>query len=431
MGLRALASEINVDIVKNNKYSFSEAVMRKFGSTVPNCVWFHEKLRPADVKLYKVLTDYAEETTKKYGNKYMLDNFYPGVLKSQKTIAERAGCTPKSVRSGLARLAEVGLIKVVERDVKETNIIHLIGELFGIRSENHGLTDEEKSEIEDIRDLRLRKECGFVGDLELFREWRKVGGLTKNEEEVVELAEHYASIARKRTGKTGYRAISKKKPSEHRNFAKFEELRDMAQDRGWDAKHYLEFIFAWTAAHWGKDPKTGKARMPYPKQILSEKLVKYYDRELMRQDERYHLSETKQKLNTPTTRSYSEEIELEVKHSANSLNYYVKRYKEQLRVGVIPERNKISLEAFKAIYIYQNWIALSPEYLYSVDWFRDDYFATLQENDPSDPAIMKIANTFSALNKSKRFREVALTAAIRYEGSTNLPRNLTLEELNA
>ena len=413
MGARQLSSN-------QKKHSFIEAVKRKFGSTVPDWVWFNDTLRPADVKLYKVLMDFAEETVKKYANKYLLDEFYPGVLKSQKTIAERSGCTPKSVRSGLERLASVGLLKIESRDVKDTNIIYLLGEPLGIIAENHGMTDEETKEVEDIKDIRMRRECGMGTevDLDIFRKWREMGGMSENEKEVVELADHYSSLARKRNGTSGYRAISKKKPTEHKHFAKFEALRDMAQDKGWDAKQYLEFIFVWTQAYWGKNRDTGKARHPYPNQILSEKLVKQFERELLRQDERYRLTETNQKLVSPTTRSFNEAI-----------GYYVDRYRERVKNGTEPKDRVISEPLFKALYIYDNWMMLSPEYLYTVEWFRESYLAELNEADPGDEAIGRIIEKFNMLHNSKRFRNTALTSAIRYENLSHVPRNVTMTEL--
>lgn len=411
--------------------SFIEAVKHKFGSVVPDWVWFHENLRPADIKLYKVLMDFAEETVKKYSNKYMLDEFYPGVLKSQKTIADRAGCSAKSVRSGLERLEDIGLITLEERGVKETNIVYMMGEPFGIVAENKGLTNEEKKEVQDINDIRMRRECGMGPevDLKLFRKWRELGGMSRNEEEVVAIAEHYSSLVRKRLGKSGYRVISKTKPSEHKYFPKFEALRDLAQDKGWDAKQYLEFIFAWTEAYWGRDSRSGKKRHPYPNQIMSEKLLNHFEKELIRQDERYRLSETNQKIVAPVTRSFNQDIELAVKQSAEAVGYYVERYRERVKTGVEPKNKVVSEPLFKALYIYDNWMMLNPEYLYTVGWFRDAYAKDLQEADPTDPSVEKLVETFNMLSKSKRFNNTALTSAIKYENRSSVPRNLTMEEL--
>lgn len=402
------------------KRNFIEAVIHMHGSLVPDAVWFHDALRPLDVKVYKVLMDHARQTVKRFKRKYMKDNFYPGVLKSQLTLADRAGCTDKTLRASLARLEEAGFIEQADRGFGNTHIIYMLGAPLGIKSEWEGLTEREHKATIAYELARQKRESGFEGSLKQYREWRDMGGLTEHEQEVMKLVAHYSMLARRRTGKTYYSAVSKKDPVNHKNFKKFDQLYTLCQEKGWNPLGYLEFIFDWSNAKWGIDPRTGVKRYPYPNQILSAKMQEFFEIELRIQDKKYQLSETKQRLKDNETRSIRQDIDIAIERSTRTVAEAVKR------------RTDIDPALAKVMYVYHHWDSLDPAYLYTLPWFREGLYLDLKAGytgDMSDMRIERLVHVVETIKGSPYYSRHALMQAIRFDNMHGAPRNLTPAEI--
>lgn len=412
----------------------------RYGSYLPQFVVEDQSLRPDDVRVYSVILSLAAENMERYKRKYRLDRYFPGMLKSQKTVAERAGTTPKNVRKAYKNLTEAGLIKEEDRGANTTKIIYMIGDYYDIASPYEGSSFADEVEEEIYYRARFLREMGHTYSaskqhaqdpfyIKIADSAREVAVYTPKEEDITTIARFYDSKARHRVNTPHYNSLSYKNPTQHKNYKYYEKLQLLCHREGWDVKRYIEFIFDHTQSFWARDARTGKKRFPRPMQMMGKKLIKAYAIEVHKADERYRLTARGVERAPLETISYNDELRNDIESSIKTVAYYVDRQRTRIAAGQASGEGAESLEAIKTLYIAQNVTALSPAYLYTIRWFREQLFDAILASDPEDEKMQNIALTFEHIEKSKRYQETVNATAFVLESRYNLPASVDPTEL--
>lgn len=375
---------------------------------VPDSVWYCPQLTPTDVKLYKVLLDYAKLILNREDGKKTAEG-YPVINVSQKTLAEKVAVSVKTIQGCIQRLLSVKLIRVDgNRGYKRNNHIILTDEFYGVPAEKQNAENQERRlqpvEQEIQRKAVKRKAIKFPRTLLYALKLQELGAVIYSEKAIIELARHYDMLASQFNHLSGYRSLAKKNPKDHKNWKHFEKLNRICMERGWDAKIYVEAQFDRARKYW----KHSKFKFPLPSMLNSEKAVQYFERYLEDRKEKYAYDVNgKERLAARKTINMRQKLIRDVINSAELLKMYARD----------PES--------KALRIFHAWEAYSPAYLWSIPWFRE-YLKELAVVQPDHPKLEKYLAEMAMIDRSPALQEVVKKAVKMAEEAFGLPENLAI-----
>ncbi|BAK52978.1 hypothetical protein F373_gp166 [Bacillus phage SP-10] len=387
---------------------------------VPDSVWECEDLLPIDIKVYKIILAYSKLALSLGGK--LTKKGQPIVNVSQKTLAERVRTTVKTLQSSLERLVSVGLIEVQRfRTVNKNNNIMLIGDFYGIDTENPGIETKEERPVK-IADKSVKPK--LLGDDEVTvtkrfdpekykNKLRSIGGKTREEQEIIEIAKHYDMLARKVLKTSGYRSLSIKEPQKHKNWPKFEKYRAFCIEKDFDALVFLDVQFERATNHW----KGSKFKFPLPHMLCSSGAEKYFVNWVKEQEEKYGKDVRKsKKLKAKKTESLKTQVIRGIVQTCEKMSRHFENVK-----------GKQEREETKVLKITEYWMSYSSAYLYSVPWFRDYLEELLGESNPH-PRLLEVKDDFSLYDKNKRIQTVISKTVDMSEKEFGIPANLDLTE---
>lgn len=379
---------------------------------IPDEVWNCEYLKPVDIKLYKVLLDYGKLIYSLENGKTTIDEL-PIIDVSQKTLAEKVGVSDRTIQTSLKRLVEVKLIKVDNyRGYKRNNHIILSEEFYGDsfkenEKEQKGLRLVEK----EVKRVPIKRVPIKIPKTETYKEkLRELGGMSYTEKAIMSIVKHYEMLASRFNHISGYRAVSKRDPQEHKNWKYFERLFNLCREKGWDANLYLEAQFDRARKYW----RNSRIKYPLPKMLCSEKAQNYFERYLEDRKEKYSQEARHINLGARKTKSMKQILIEEIIETTKYLKMYIDE-----------QEDKEQQAQDKAVRLYHSWESYSPAYLWTVPWFHE-FIKELELADPDNKKIKEVIEIFNMLNRSKKLQSVVKKAVEVAEREFNLPDNISL-----
>jgi DNA-binding transcriptional regulator GbsR (MarR family) len=324
---------------------------------VPDSVWFHPQLTATDVKLYKVLLDYAQKVLANPKGKVTLSG-RPIITVSQLTLAEKVGVSLRTVQTCLGRLKTVKLIEINHKGIKRNNFIILSDEFYQgqkqttVKEERRLKIVEKPKAIKRTPIKRVPIKIVTVAvpsNIEKYREkLKELGVVSYSEKAVTDLSKHYDMLASQFNHISGYRSLSRTNPQEHKNWKYFERLTNLCREHSWDAKVYLEAQFDRARKYW----KNSKFKFPLPKMLCSEKAQEYFVDYLKDREEKYAQDVNgKERIAGRKTITMRQKLIQDVIYSAKGIALYAKDSRA------------------KALRVFDAWEAYSPAYLWSIPCF--------------------------------------------------------------
>jgi hypothetical protein len=377
---------------------------------IPDSVWDCEDLKPLDIKLYRVLLQYAKKIFSMDNGKLTIED-EPIIDVSQKTLAQKIGSTVTTTVSCLERLASVRLIHIDKYNgFKKNNHILVLGEFYGIDAKQN--EDEEvytlpKKKPEPIKRIPIMLEKDSKS--KYLDKLRTIGGNTRVEKEVIAISKHYEMLVRKMNRMGGYRALSNN-PTEHKNWPKFEKLYNLCKDNGWEARYYLDAQFDRAEKYW----KKSKFKFPLPQMLCSKAAQEYFVDWAKEREEMYAQDlHRKEKMRAQKTLTIKQQVIRDIVRTTEMLSLYCKD-------GEYEERQQS-----KALKIYDSWGSYSAAYLYSIPWFRD-YLKEIIQSGVEHPKLENVQKEFQLYDKSKKLQSVIKKTVSMAEEEFEIPENLVI-----
>lgn len=233
-----------------------------------------------------------------------------------------------------------------------------------------------------------------------------VGDATQDE--VLEVAYYYSYKVRELYGLTGFNAISKKDPINHRNWKHFANVCKLCIKNNWDTFIYIDSQFD-RAEYW----ENSDGRI-YPPQLYSVRATAHYHKYIKEKTQEHEADGTDFKASS--IRTLEEEILKEVKEDC----YLIKNGIEFLNVeGTNTEK--------KVIVLVNNCLSLSPYYISNCTWLleviKDQY------SSEDYPGLKKVLKKVDLIDSNKKLKEKIKNIIIKFEKKFNIPETPSKETL--
>lgn len=222
------------------------------------------------------------------------------------------------------------------------------------------------------------------------------------DDDIMEIAEHYAMLVRQVRHLPNYYSLSYKNPKSHKNWVHFERVYEVCRLKGWNAKLYIESQF--------KRAKNWKSEYPFTNTLYSTSALRFYTNYLSKIDQEYEKGiDAEKRKRGKETQDIRAEILEQVISTVETIVFYLKLSKYT------------SPEEYKVAKIFQCWEEFSPYYLYTIPWFHK----VIRElpNETVEP-LLKV---FGMIDKNKSLQTTIREVVSQVEEHYNMPKNITLE----
>lgn len=372
---------------------------------IPDSVWECEDLKPIDIKVYRLLLKYTKSILSSSKGKVTKDG-EPIINVAMKTLYIKLGINSGTLDSSLKRLEGVRLIHVDRYNgFKKNNHILVLGDFFDF---DEVKTDSEVCDVAKKEIIRIP--IILPSKKKYLEKLRSIGGSTRQEKEILSIAQHYEMLVRKMNRMGGYSSLSKNNPTEHKNWSKFEKLFNLCDGKGWEPRYYLDAQFDKADKYW----KNSKFKFPLPQMLCSKASQEYFEKWTKEREEIYAEDlHSKEKLRAQKTLSLKQQVIRDIVRSTEMLSMYCNH-------GTDEER-----EQSKALRIYDVWSSYSSAYLYSIPWFKS-FLKELDMSGSSHPRLPEVKKDFELFDKNKKIQMVIQKTVNMCENEFSIPANLAI-----
>lgn len=210
---------------------------------------------------------------------------------------------------------------------------------------------------------------------------------------VMDIANYYCMLARRKTGRTSYHVFNPKNPKNSKNWVFFERLYDLCVKNQWDYQVYLESQFD-RAVFW-KDSK-----VPYVNALTSESAQRYflnYVKDTVESSP--DLAYGGKKLTGKEFQTLEQEIVSALQADSKLIDYYMKSFKLRQKNHRNMEIRNMSDSDALSDYLDRNWRSLSVYYLAMIE--RIDEIMDYWESK-GDTSVEDKRNSLENIRKNKR-----------------------------
>lgn len=245
---------------------------------------------------------------------------------------------------------------------------------------------------------------------ERLKKLKEIGGMTMKEKSILELSQHYDMLVRQVKKLTGFRSLSIKDPTHHKNWKYFEKVFDICNENNWDGKLYIEYAFEHVRRYWKK------AEFPYASQLCGVKIQNSFIRWLEEENRKYeHQIKGQTKKKAKKTTDYYTDL-------YNSIEHSIKRLSNSLNSD-----NDLPRDVGKLFYLLDDINMYSTAYLYTIDAIRNDVVGHM---DIDNQSVKELLEDFSFFDKSIKYRTILFYIVGSLESKYNIPKNISFKNFN-